>query len=306
MSSAKRLLKSTDSTHKDNQRIHEEQLAFAQEKKTLLKAAAKKTKKLEKKAQMFEESLKQSHQWAKVHHEGELIKSQLTSIKKGDLSVAVHDWLNDQLLVIALDRNKTAQEEMAARFRKAKKLRAGIVPLTRLLKEAQKDVESAKQREKQIEQTTTTEELAPLRDEVPTQARKEKATEKKSSATYREFVSTSGLKIWVGKNAKANDRLTFQLANGRDWWLHIRGCPGSHIVIRLGNEQEPDHETLNDALQLALYFSKARNSGEGEICVTQRKYVSKLGKTGQAQISKHENHYVRLDLEKIKALMQKV
>lgn len=94
------------------------------------------------------------------------------------------------------------------------------------------------------------------------------------------------------------------MANGRDWWLHVRGCPGSHVIIRLDKNLEPDSETLKDALQLALYYSKARHQGEGEICFTQRKYVSRLGKnkTGLVQISKHQTAWIRLDPVRLQAL----
>lgn len=112
------------------------------------------------------------------------------------------------------------------------------------------------------------------------------------------------MKIWVGKNAKMNEKLTFQLANGRDWWLHVSGYPGSHVIIKMNKDQEPDPETLKDAFQLALYHSKARDMGEGEICFTQRKYVSRLGrkKTGLVQISKHQTAWIRADPVRLQAL----
>jgi len=54
---------------------------------------------------------------------------------------------------------------------------------------------------------------------------------------------------------------------------------------------------LQDALQLALHYSKAKNRGEAEVCLTQRKFVSRLkkGKTGQVQISKHKIIFIRFD-----------
>lgn len=285
----------------------EEEWEFAKQKKAMLTEAAQESRKLLKKEQLLSENLTQCSHWEEVQHEGELIKSQLSLMKKGASSIAIHDWQTDRPVVLSLDPSKTPLEEMAARFRKAKKLQAGIEPLTQFLKRVQEDLEKIKQKERKIECAASVDDLSFLRDAPSAQTSRPggKGDRKAASVIYREYFSASGFRIWVGKNAKANDRLTFQLANGRDWWLHIRGCPGSHVVIRVAKDQEPDPETLNDALQLALYFSKARPSGEGEVCVTQRKYVSKLGKAGLAQISKHQSKPVRLDLDRIKALQER-
>ncbi len=299
--------------------IKEEELEFAKEKKRLLSKAAKEIKKLQKKEQEVLENLDQCCRWAEVRHEGELIKSQFSSIRKGASSLTVHDWLTDQAMTIPLDPTKTAKVEMEARFRKAKKLQTGIIPLTRFLKRVQEQLQKAKQKEEEIGQAASLEELASFMTTQPcvgtnkatygqssSSAKKSgKEIGKALSPIYREFLSASGFKIWVGKNAKANDSLTFQIANGRDWWLHINGCPGSHVVIRVMKDQEPDSETLKDGMQLALYFSKARPSGEGEVCLTQRKYVSKMAKAGQAQISQHKTLWVRLDPERIRSLQER-
>lgn len=297
------------SSHREVEQAYrtlEKELEFDREKKALLAEAAQEAKKLKKKEREIVENLNQCSRWGDLQHEGELLKSQFSSIKKGTASISVHDWLTDQQIVLTLDPLKTPQEEMAARFRKAKKLQMGIAPLTKFLKRVQEDLQRVKQKEEQIAQAASIIELSILKSKTSGKPSKQidKETAKAASAIYKEFVSSSGLKIWVGKNAKANDRLTFQLANGRDWWLHITGCPGSHVVIRTGKEEEPDPETIKDAMQLALYFSKARASGEGEVCITQRKYVSKIGggKAGQVQISRHKNRQVRLDLDRIRAL----
>ena len=124
---------------------------------------------------------------------------------------------------------------------------------------------------------------------------------------YREFVTASGLKIWVGKSAKDNDKLTFACANGLDYWLHAHDVPGSHVVVHLGRHQAPDDESLKDAIQAALFFSKAKDNKEGEVCITQCKYVSRMGKNqpGKVQISHHRVVYVKMDTERLKNLRER-
>ncbi len=103
---------------------------------------------------------------------------------------------------------------------------------------------------------------------------------------YREFWSRSGLRIWVGKKAKDNDTLTFKLAHGSDFWLHVHGYPGSHVIIKINKGKDPDADTIQDALQLALYYSQAKSQGSSrcinyakEVCFSVRKRVLKLWKS---------------------------
>lgn len=281
-------------------------MGFRQGEESFANGGRSREKKLQKKEQEILENLQQCSRWAERQHEGELIKSQFSSIKKGAATLTVYDWLTDQQIVLTLDPSKSPQEEMTTRFRKAKKLQAGISPLKRFLESVQKELQRVKQKEHLIDQVSSINELLSLKEKIEVPIRQVDKSFRKTSPIYREFFSASGLTIWVGKSAKANDRLTFQLANGRDWWLHIRGFPGSHVIIRVAKDQKPDPDTLKDAMQLALYFSKARTSGEGEVCVTQRKYVLKLGKAGQAQVSLHQTHWVKLDLERIHALHNRI
>jgi predicted ribosome quality control (RQC) complex YloA/Tae2 family protein len=285
----------------------EKQWELAKEKQHLQTLLFKQLKSLQKKEQKLLESLKECAQWSQIQHEGDLIKSCFASIKRGTSSLYVHDWMTDQPYYLTLDPTKTPQEEMAARYKRAKKLQAGQAPLTQHLERTQKELHFIEQQQQTLQLLKTAEELAAFTQAAPSPLQPIKAVSAVPQLIYKEYQSATGVKIWVGKNAKANDRLTFQLANGRDWWLHVRGCPGSHVLIRLNKDQEPDSETLQDALQLALYYSKARHQGEGEICYTQRKYVSRLGqkKAGLVQISKHQTAWIRLDPARLQALKER-
>lgn len=88
-------------------------------------------------------------------------------------------------------------------------------------------------------------------------------------------VSYDGFEIWIGKNAKSNDKLT-QAAHKEDLWLHARGVSGSHVVIRLNNRQAlPPKHVILKAAAAAAYYSGARNSSLVPVSVTKRKYVTR-------------------------------
>ena len=93
---------------------------------------------------------------------------------------------------------------------------------------------------------------------------------------YRTFV-VAGHEILVGKGASDNDRLTFGLAEPRDFWLHVAGVPGSHVIVRNPDElAELPREVLEAAAQLAAFHSKAQGArGKVEVHVCRAADVSK-------------------------------
>lgn len=266
---------------------------------------SRKIKRLQKSEQKILRRLEECEKWAAVRHEGDLIKVNLGSITRGSSSVLVFDWETNTSYKIALNPSKTVQEEMEVRYKRAKKLEKGKVPLLKHLAEIQTILTSTVNERDKISLINTEEEIEEYAKNQPIlSAPKRKSGEESAPAIFKEYISSSGMKIWVGKNARRNEQLTFQLANGRDWWLHASGYSGSHVIIRMGRLEEPDTETLKEALQLALYHSKGRAQNEGEVSFTQRKYVSRLGKKqpGLVQISKHETAWVKLDPARLKAL----
>lgn len=297
-------------SHREVEQAYEElekQKELTQEKQDLQTLLSRQMKSLQRKEQKLLENLKECEQWTHIQHEGDLIKSHFASIKKGSSLIHVHDWITNQPYELTLDPTKTPQEEMAARYKRAKKLQAGKIPLSHHLTETRNEIQTFEELRQKLDKIKVIEELSKFKQLLPSSLQphnRELSKPPLPLPIYKEYQSITGVKIWVGKNAKANEKLTFQLANGRDWWLHIRGCPGSHVIIRMNKDQEPDSETLKDAFQLALYYSKARTQGEGEICFTQRKYVSRLGqkKTGLVQISKHQTTWIRLDPVRLQAL----
>jgi predicted ribosome quality control (RQC) complex YloA/Tae2 family protein len=92
----------------------------------------------------------------------------------------------------------------------------------------------------------------------------------------RRFTSPDGFTVLVGRDAVANDLLTFRLAAPDDLWLHVEGTSGSHVVIR-----NPDRlprlprETVRFAAALAVRYSRARTAGRVPVHVAKRSDVSK-------------------------------
>lgn len=96
----------------------------------------------------------------------------------------------------------------------------------------------------------------------------------KEKSPYKKM-DIDGFEVWIGKNAKSNDRLTTD-AHKEDVWMHARGVSGSHVAIRMNNRQEmPPKSVIIKAASAAAWNSKARGAGLVPVIVTKRKYVTK-------------------------------
>jgi predicted ribosome quality control (RQC) complex YloA/Tae2 family protein len=92
---------------------------------------------------------------------------------------------------------------------------------------------------------------------------------------YR-VVEHGGFEILVGKGDAENDRLTFGVAEPRDFWLHVAGSPGSHVIVRNPDAlDELPSAVAERAAQLAAWHSRARNAGKVEVHLCRVADVSK-------------------------------
>lgn len=91
---------------------------------------------------------------------------------------------------------------------------------------------------------------------------------------YEVYRSPSGFLVYVGKNARGNERITFSLAAPDDYFLHARGVPGAHVILKTGR-REPTEEDLLFAARLALQHSRAAADGKGEVAYTRVRYLKK-------------------------------
>ncbi|WP_059360371.1 NFACT RNA binding domain-containing protein [Parachlamydia acanthamoebae] len=284
--------------------VLEKAAVFQKEKQSLHREIRDKIKKCEKYRLKHTQELQQLEKWKDFQEEGELIQANLFRIKKGMASLEVEDWFHaGQLRVLTFDIHEEPAERIAQLFRQAKKRKGGIERCQAQLIQASIDLEQWESALVLAEKAVMEVDLQNIRNKwlLHRPAEKQKET---IALPFFEYQSEVGLKIWVGKGAKQNERLTFSYAKGSDWWLHVRDFPGAHVVIRVAKGQRPDRESLKDAFQLALAYSKAKNQGKAEILLTQCKHVSRFGrkKIGQVHVSSHEIFLESFDSERFQKI----
>ncbi len=280
---------------------------FEDEKKKTLKAIQKKLLSISKAIKNAQEQYDRSRDFEEVQHLAELVKAHFPLLKKGMDTITVNDWKKENAEVsIPLDPMATPQEMLQEMFVKSQKLKKAISPLEALLKKFDGEVSRWQEALVKAQEITTLEELKSL-NKIHNLLQETPKKIVAKALPYHLFHSESGIEILAGKNAASNDLLTFQVAHGNDLWLHAHAMSGAHVVVRKKKGQDIDPETLHDALQIALYFSKARQSqGSFDVLVSEQKYVSRLPRMpkGKVVVSKHKTMAASLDktrIEKIKS-----
>lgn len=218
---------------------------------------------------------------------GELLTAYLYQVEKGQTSVSLPNFYDDEKYIsIALDPALTANENAQRYFRQSQKRKRSIAILADERRAAETDMRYLEEVSAHLQEST----LKNLED-ISTELVQEgflkakakrnrgklaKSTKTQSAATARpdEYLSSDGLCISVGRNNAQNDRLTLKSSRPNDLWLHVKEQPGSHVVIRKEGNDIPE-STVHEAALLAVYFSKARDSANISVDVTEIKNIWK-------------------------------
>jgi predicted ribosome quality control (RQC) complex YloA/Tae2 family protein len=278
-------------------------------------ALKKSIKKLQRRIDAWQDDLTKATKYRDYARYGELLKANLGLIKKGQREVTVVDYFEGTLptLSIPLDATKTPQGNMDDYFRKHRKYLAAERELRPRIETGQVEL-AAMRRELDTIKLGTWQPPEPQSAQTPPGVRSLSTSRQRLSAIshqppartgpFRRFTSTDGLPIFVGRNARENEDLTFRLAKSEDLWLHARGTPGSHVVVRLAKGQDVPPETLRDAATLALLYSDLKKSGKGDVIYTKRKWVKKAKRqaAGAVTVTQEKSLFVVLDRARLEAL----
>jgi predicted ribosome quality control (RQC) complex YloA/Tae2 family protein len=113
-----------------------------------------------------------------------------------------------------------------------------------------------------------------------------------------EYELPGGWKVFAGRTDMDNDYLSIKMAKPNDYWFHVRGMPGSHVILKAKPDEDPARETLKQAAAVAAFHSKARKGGVVPVSCTKARYVTKPrgAKPGTVEIRKETVLKVRPDI----------
>jgi len=249
------------------------------------------------------EELEEAREAAALRARATTLVSFLSRVPKGASSVALPDPSEPGKTVeITLDPKLRPHENADRMFKRAGKLARIAEQAPARLAEVREDLARARvalervARGEMPEPALARRASGRSRPGAADTPAKRKRDDTPSVLIPRRYRTTEGWEVLIGKNNQGNDHLTHRLARPEDYWMHVHGAAGSHVVLRRGKgANEPSKATLEEVAGWAAFYSQARNAGTVPVTVTQKKYVTKPRKApaGLAQVTRSKTVFAR-------------
>ena len=244
---------------------------------------------------------------------GDILTSNFWQMEKGMARLRAADFYDPEgkEIDIKLDPLLTPQQNAAKYYKEYNKAKTAEEMLTIQLDKGRKELDYLNSVLEAISLAEGERDLGEIRQELVDTGylrpgKTAKVRNKRVTSKPMEFMSTSGLRISVGKNNSQNDLLTCKLAGKGDIWFHTQKIHGSHVILWTEGEQ-PDLQSLNEAACLAAWFSQARDSSKVPVDYTPARYVKKPGgaRPGMVVYTTYETAWVKPDGELARKLRVK-
>ena len=243
---------------------------------------------------------------------GELITANLYRMERGQSRLTAQNYYDENCadMDIPLDVRLSPQENAARYFKQYAKAKTAEKYLTAQLQRGREELQYLESVLQELAQAESEQDFNDIRTELTDggylRGRGKKQPGFQRASKPREFRSSAGLRILVGRNNRQNDRLTTKDADKRDIWLHTQKIHGSHVILCTGGA-EPDEQSLMEAASLAAYFSQAQGSTKVPVDYTPVKYVKKPAgaKPGMVVYTTYQTMLADPDEELVKRLSVK-
>ena len=243
---------------------------------------------------------------------GELITANLYRMERGQSRLTAQNYYDENCadVDIPLDVRLSPQENAARYFKQYAKAKTAEKYLTAQLQRGREELQYLESVLQELAQAESEQDFNDIRTELTDggylRGRGKKQPGFQRASKPREFRSSAGLRILVGRNNRQNDRLTTKDADKRDIWLHTQKIHGSHVILCTGGA-EPDEQSLVEAASLAAYFSQAQGSTKVPVDYTPVKFVKKPAgaKPGMVVYTTYQTMLADPDEELVKHLSVK-
>lgn len=244
----------------------------------LVKTASNGAARLRRKIAAQEQELAESKNRDKWRVYGELITANLYRMERGMSRLTAQNYYDPDCadVDIPLDVRLSPQENAAKYFKKYTKAKTAEKYITAQLEKARVELTYLESVLQELTLAESEQDFNDIRAELIDggylRAKGRKQPQRPSKP--REFRSTAGLRILVGRNNRQNDRLTAKDAEKWDIWLHTQRIHGSHVILCTGGAQ-PDEQSIAEAASLAAYFSQAQDGTKVPVDYAPVKFVKK-------------------------------
>ncbi len=253
----------------------------------LLRTISQQVKHREVKLARQRESLEAARGGERYRRYGDLLLAQREVQRKGLPAIEVNDTFEPEAprLRIPLDPRKTLLRNAEDLYRRAAKARRAVRHLGGVLAQGESELRFLAEQRLHAEQAQDTETLESIEETIrdsllsragkPSEARRVGRPRRTAVETGPRRFEIEGWEIFAGRHSRDNERIVRHLGRRDDFWLHARGVPGAHVLVRSRGTGEPPAKILEAAAAIAAYFSRARHESRADVTVARLRDVRK-------------------------------
>ncbi|HYF83180.1 MAG TPA: NFACT RNA binding domain-containing protein [Clostridia bacterium] len=259
-----------------------------------------------KKLEILSGELQEAADSEKYKIYGDLIMSNIYDLQKGQEKARLQNYYSpeSEYIEIPMDVQLTPSANAQRYYKHYNKSKNAINNINVQIEENKQEIMYLETQLDNLDKCTEELEIEEIRNELAEQgyvkAKKAGKNKKVKASSPMRFISSTGFEIYVGKNNVQNDYLTLKFAVNQDVWLHTKDIPGSHVIIKTEGK-DVDDATLEEAANLAAFYSKGKMSSKVPVDYTRRKNVKKPSgaKPGMVIYENNFTIYITPDEDKI-------
>ena len=261
--------------------------AIRQKGQAMRKTVTAACQRLKRKLAIQEKELLATHDRERLRQLGDILTANIHRIKKGATTVECEDFYDENmsLIQIPLSPILSPQQNAAKFYKDYARMKNAEKELTRQIALGKEELFYLESVLEELNRAASEQELEEIRQELQhtgyVKADSGKKRIKQGKLAPMRFESTDGYPIYVGRNNRQNEELTFRMARKDDLWLHASKVHGSHVIIACAGVTPPDN-TITQAAQLAAYYAETGGGQNIAVDMTPVKQVKKIpnGKPG--------------------------
>ena len=244
-------------------------------RKTVQNLCARLTKKLA----IQEKELTATYDRERLRQLGDIVTANIHRITKGQTVLQAEDFYDEEMKIIDIPVSPilSPQQNAAKFYKDYTRMKNAEKELTKQIAIGTEELSYLRSVLEELNRAGTEQELEEIRQELHAGGYVKAESGKKRMKQTK----TDGFSIYVGRNNRQNDELTFKMARKDDIWLHASKVHGSHVIIACAGQKVPD-DTVTQAAQLAAYYAETGGGQNIPVDVTPVKQVKKIpsGKPG--------------------------
>jgi predicted ribosome quality control (RQC) complex YloA/Tae2 family protein len=231
-------------------------------------------------------------------------------MERGQTKLTCENYYDENCaeITIPLDPLLTPQQNAAKYYKRYNKAKTAEKHLREQMEIAQRDLEYLESVLEEIDKAELEQDFNDIRGELREGGfiRQQGKKGMERPAKPRQFKTSTGYRVLVGRNNRQNDKLTLKDADHRDLWFHTQKIHGSHVIL-CTEGKTVDDDTIVEAAKIAAYYSQARESGNVPVDYTPVKNVKKPagGRPGMVIYHVYNTVNVTPDPDFVKARMVK-